>query len=879
MSTRDEEQEPLLGSDARPADSDIAQDPSFGARLRTALEHPLRLTGLEKALAILSVVLLLLTATGFGLFAGTAVRFKRWKRDHRHAGPPGRDWPHPTSTVTATATTTVGAPTGTPAPPVPPAPPKNPGKDVPLCLTASCVQSAANLLSGLDTSVDPCDNFFEFANGGWIASHSIPPGKAAIGTFQIIDENNKRIIRDIIERDPNDDKGFDQEADKRNLASLRRFWTSCMDEAAIEKKGSTPLLEVLDTAISFWRGEKPLTASHESLVVERDGREDDLDFLLEINGRSDEVSTESHKNRKGAKKGRKWDPKTKKSRLTNALAFLHSRAIPALFETSSDGDVGRDPKEVVLWLTQSGLGLPSKDYYKDKETLKKYEETVAEVLKEVYTARDEPDMHNLAKDVVALEKEIAKISLDVDQLDEPIPTYNPFNASALQSLFPAISFRDYFAASFPRPKYPDPVIVTSPAFFGNLSDIIDKAAPDQVEAYFVFLTSQALAPLLGSKQPIRKSIDLLRNSLTGISPDSHPPRADTCLALLNENYGFLVGRYFVQKAFPGRSKEYAEEVIKAIIQAFRDRLPGRTWLDKETSKKAEEKVDAIQYKIGYPRSPDTEDPLSLAHYYGPNMPISSSDFFGNVLRSYVADEQRKWVKVGRAKNREEWEMVPAEVNAYFSPPDNQIVFPAGILQKPFFDVSWPEYLVFGSFGAIAGHELTHSLDQAGRQYDKDGRLVDWWSNSTNSRFVERQKCFQRQYANYTIVGPDGKHYPINSKFTGGEDGADSGGIAQSFSAWQSRLASDPHGDKYSNWMLPGFEGWSREQLFFVAFAQGWARKSTPAEDVRRIRIDPHSPTKYRVIGPLSNNAAFAKAFGCPVGSPMNRGDNKRCELW
>lgn len=233
------------------------------------------------------------------------------------------------------------------------------------------------------------------------------------------------------------------------------------------------------------------------------------------------------------------------------------------------------------------------------------------MLKEVYTARDEPDMHNLAKDVVALEKEIAKISLDVDQLDEPIPTYNPFNASALQSLFPAISFRDYFAASFPRPKYPDPVIVTSPAFFGNLSDIIDKAAPDQVEAYFVFLTSQALAPLLGSKQPIRKSIDLLRNSLTGISPDSHPPRADTCLALLNENYGFLVGRYFVQKAFPGRSKEYAEEVIKAIIQAFRDRLPGRTWLDKETSKKAEEKVDAIQYKVRRAPSPASSLPLTF----------------------------------------------------------------------------------------------------------------------------------------------------------------------------------------------------------------------------------------------------------------------------
>lgn len=189
------------------------------------------------------------------------------------------------------------------------------------------------------------------------------------------------------------------------------------------------------------------------------------------------------------------------------------------------------------------------------------------------------------------------------------------------------------------------------------------------------------------------------------------------------------------------------------------------------------------------------------------------------------------------------------------------MFPAGILQfvrrfpsavrhsasaddaspQPYFSVDWPEYAVFGSFGGVAGHELTHSLDQSGRQYDKDGRLVDWWGPDTSKHFLERQACFERQYANYSVVGSDGKRHYINSKFTGGEDGADAGGVAQAWTAWQSRRGSDEH----ANYLLPGLQQYSREQLFFVAYAQGWAMNISPGESQRRIAVDPHSPAKFR----------------------------------
>ncbi|BGP49138.1 hypothetical protein JCM10450v2_005019 [Rhodotorula kratochvilovae] len=855
----DEEQQPLLGSDAHPVDP---ASQSLSSRFRTALSSPRALTALEKALAALAVVFLLTTATGFGLFAGEAVKYGRLKHHREHPHPPPSA---PTSTVTATRTSsTLHGPTPTS---IPPAPPTNPDE---LCLTGACVQAAAGILAALDPSHDPCVDPYLFANGGWLASHPIPRGKGSYGAFEDIDARNKRVIRSVLDRTPKQEKDLEA-ADKRILETLRTFYGSCVDEEALEKAGSEPLLDVVAEVVSLWRGEQGVSASAD----EED--EDDTSFLLQLNGLEVDPSQHGKKKHGGHDGGRKkWDPKTARARLTSALAYLHSRGIPALFETFTDGDVGADPSTVVLWLSQAGLGLPSKGYYKDQSTLEFYEKNIADVLREVYKRRGETDMGGLAEQVVKLEKAIAKISLEVDELDQPVPTYNPHNASSLQSLFPSISFANYFASYTPRPRFPDPVIVTAPTYFGNLTSLLEHTAPDVLEAYFVVQTSQALAPLLSPKQPLHRTVLALKNRLKGIPADVSPPRDEHCLDVLLSSFGFSVGRYFVEEAFGGESKQYAEEVIRAVIQAFKDRLPGRAWLDDETRDKAREKVDAIRVKIGYPSSPNTTDPAALERYYAPNLPVKKGDFFGNALRAVVADERRKWVSVGRPKDRGAWDMVPSEVNAYFQPSDNEIVFPAGILQTPFFSVDWPEYLVFGSFGGIAGHELTHSLDQAGRQYDKDGKLVDWWGPDTNARFLERQRCFEKQYGNYSIIGADGKRHYVNSRFTGGEDGADAGGIAQAFAAWSARAARPEHSER--NRLLPGLQHFTREQLFFVAQAQGWARAMTPAEAQRRIAVDPHSPARFRVIGPLSNSVEFAKAFGCKAGSPMNRGE-ERCELW
>ncbi|GAA5953284.1 hypothetical protein JCM3765_007462 [Sporobolomyces pararoseus] len=837
MSDRDQEREPLLGEDAQPSQRRESQ--SLNERVQSALSNPKRMNGLEKALAALSILLLLLTATGFGLFAGEATKLGKERKDWHRGGEH-----QPTKTITATST--VVGPTTTAVPP------KHPHKKDELCLTADCTLTAAGLLSRLDTNVDPCQDFYHFANGGWLAENPIPEGSAQYGTFQAITDRNQKIILSILESPI--DKTLSK-PDQHNLEHLQSFWSSCTSEETLDKAGAKPLERVLDTIISTWRGE---TVQPE--------------FSIQAEGGAYEIEKKS-------KEKKKWDPKTKRERLTNALTFLHSRGIDALFSSYPEGDVGKDPKKNVLWMTQSGLSLPSRDYYDDKKTLKDLQEVAENVLEEIYGARKEKHLNakDLAKGLVSFEKELAKVSLDVVDVDDPIGTYNPYNSSALQQLFPSISFANYFASFFPRPRYPSPVIVATPTYFSNLTQIVDDVAPDVLEAYFAFQTAQSLGSLLGSKEPIRKELDAFSNRLVGLPADAKKPRKEYCLDQISENYGFLVGRYFVERAFPGQSKEYAEEVIEAVIQAFRDRLPGLSWLDDATREKAREKVDAISHKIGYPtENPDTEDAASLERYYSINLPIKPDQFLNNVLNSRVADERRAWAKIGRDRGAE-FDMYPSEVNAYYQPSSNEIVFPAGILQKPFFAVEWPEYLVFGAFGSVAGHELSHSLDQAGRLYDKDGKLIDWWTNTTNERFEERQKCFIKQYDSYSIEGPDGKQYHVNGKFTDGEDTADAGGLAQTWKAWKTRKESDLEGKKYNNQMLPGLDKYSQEQLFFIAFAQGWARSMTPAEAVRRIRVDPHSPTQFRVRGPLSNNEEFAKAWNCPVGSPMN--NEKKCQLW
>jgi len=255
--------------------------------------------------------------------------------------------------------------------------------------------------------------------------------------------------------------------------------------------------------------------------------------------------------------------------------------------------------------------------------------------------------------------------------------------------------------------------------------------------------------------------------------------------------------------------------------------------------------------------------------------ISKFEYFNNMLSASVSDVYKQWQQLGKRRDLDAWEMTPATVNAYFNPPANEIVFPAGILRPPFFNKDWPAYLSYGAFGQVASHELTHAFDSAGRLYNQEGKLEEWWTNATSEGFTVKQSCLEKQYSSYSVDDGHGGKVHVNGNLTSGENIGDSG-IIQAYRAWKAQFAdSFQAGNEY---LLPGLNH-TRDQLFFIAFGRIWAENIKPAALVQRIRTDPHSPAQFRVDGTLHNVPEFAKAFNCSPKAKLNPPPEKRCLLW
>jgi endothelin-converting enzyme len=263
----------------------------------------------------------------------------------------------------------------------------------------------------------------------------------------------------------------------------------------------------------------------------------------------------------------------------------------------------------------------------------------------------------------------------------------------------------------------------------------------------------------------------------------------------------------------------------------------------------------------------------LQYYY--LVTVDRRDFFGNVLNAHSSDEYKQWQKLGKRRNREEWLMWPSMVNAYYNPPGNEIVFPAGILQPPFFAQNWPGYLSYGAFGMVAAHELTHAFDSAGRLYNQHGKLEEWWTERTSREFRKRQDCISKQYSSYYVIDDKGKKVYVNGNLTSGENIGDSG-IIQAYRAWKAQY--DESLEAGNEFKLPGLN-YTREQLFFISFGRAWAQNIKPAAAVQRVRTDPHSPNAFRVDGTLYNVPEFAKAFKCSKDAKLNPPNEKRCLFW
>nr|XP_019042435.1 endothelin-converting enzyme [Kwoniella bestiolae CBS 10118]OCF21365.1 endothelin-converting enzyme [Kwoniella bestiolae CBS 10118] len=942
----DEENAPLLDN---PNSS-----PSESSSPLKAIFSPSRpLTLLEKVLGGLAVLLLLLASIFIGLFAGAEGLLKKERNGHGHGH--GGKTEYATSTFTAT-TTSYGTTTVIPAP----GPTGKP--DSKLCLTPECVILSSSILQSLNQSVDPCEDFYEFATGGWQASHSIPADRGLYGAFNEVNDNNKNILIKVLDSISSDKPSKDASADEKNLAKLKAVYNSCIDIEHLNEVGRKPLIQLTDHIVDIF-GEFDVDSLSSS---------DLLDESAEWKGTFDEsytvpadlvASAEEAEQLRQSKKtgGVRWEVPSSRAegvqefyeyrpneereeRITKTLAWLHSRGVQGLVNFEIEGDAGGEDSQVQsLWLYQAFGGLPSKEYYEEKPILDLYQSVVAGILtdiaehtsirerkdkrdllsdlevavelgqedakgliEELLEAAEEEDnwpwpwpgserngskdgngkhdggktskeptderMEKLAAKVVHFERELMRAGADPEYLFNPHYAYNPYSTKTVGKMLPFLDIPTYLSTFSPR-SYPVNITVTHPPYLKSVTNLIDKTPDHVLSGYFVTRLALTYASALGPKVTIRQEKKRLDDVLKGIKKGTEENRQDVCLNWVDEIVGFIAGREFVREAFSPEAKAEGEHIINSIVKAFHEKLPHIPWMDAESARAAQKKAEAIIPKVGYPLYPNTTNPESLENWYG-RLDIKENDFFGNVLGSTLLEESRTWLGLGRKRNRDSWEMYPQTVNAYYSPPDGEIVFPAGILQPPFYSQAWPAHLRYGAFGAVAAHELTHAFDNSGSQYDERGRLRDWWTKQTVKDFEERAQCVARQYSKYYVFDGEGKKVYVNGNLTNGEDIADSG-LAQAFLAWQNSVSSS---SSKGSEKLPGLD-FSDEQLFFLAFARVWAQLTRPATAVSRVRTDPHSPPYWRATGTLKNLGAFHEAFGCKVGSPMNPPKKDQCELW
>ncbi|KAF9121609.1 hypothetical protein BGX30_002460 [Mortierella sp. GBA39] len=706
----------------------------------------------------------------------------------------------------------------------------------------------------MNPEVDPCQEFSQFSCGGFMDKQEIPVDQATTDYFNILYNENKEAIRAIVDPSlskppppPSDTITKDEaDASQANLQKLQDLYSACMDEDALVKVSRQPILDQLQAILASFPPSTTTTAT---------------------NG---------------------FDTPDNKEVLTKALAQLLKQGLAGFVDIAVITDL-MEPSIHTLNLKESGLGLPSKGYYKDIKIVQIYEDTIAQMFQivlgdEDVAASGQPFMgtdvkqewKDAAKDVVGFEAQLAAIGTElVDQYD-PIKANNPRTVPQLSDLVPSIDWTLLLAEILPQGvANTRPIVVQSPQYLTQLRIILQTTTLSTLRHYITWVAIKGLGPNVGL--PYRRPLQFLKAAIAGTSPDLQPIRWRECVTVVNTNLGDMSGHFFVQEFFKGNSRQSAISIIDSLLQTYAQAFPTLSWLDEPTRAGAVQKIDAMQKLIGYTTDgPNVVSSISLQSYYS-NLTVSKSDHFGNQLRYAVWDKTREKSQLDQPVNQKKMRDPPQTVDAFYDGQSNHIIFPAGILQPPFFHVDNPEYLNYGTLGVAAGHEITHGFDNMGKNYDYTGRVKNWWTNVTEKAFNEKSQCFVNQYGKFSIKGPDGKDYNVNGQLTLAEDIADNGGLKQSYRTWQSRLQSDPSGAMYKNFKLPGLEKYTPDQLFFISFGRLWCSKERPEWLLQLIRSNGHPPWRFRANGAVQNSVEFSRAFKCPENSPMN--PVNKCTLW
>ncbi|XXG97102.1 hypothetical protein Hte_003397 [Hypoxylon texense] len=609
--------------------------------------------------------------------------------------------------------------------------------------------------------------------------------------------------------------------DEDNFLMIQEAYNSCLNETALQSIGVAPLVNLIDqVATSF-----PVAEG----AYGGDGPLEEADYAA----------------------------------LSETVLLLERMAV-SVFVALTAGADDKNPNAVIVQAYPGGLSLPSPEYYQDNETVAAYRTMLGEVFATLLpTNSSRSSAKELAQSVVDLETKIAAVTPPPEDQSDVTKYYNIVKIADVGKIGPAIGLDSVVKAVVPENYTAESMLLAFPEFLGNVSEIVSQTSKSTVQSYLIWHLIDMYSSYV--EGPEVQPINRFSNTLSGKDPETKPERWKTCVSYVDSTLGWILSRFYIEATFSGEAKEYGDQIIMDIKHQFISKLNDLSWMDDSVKKLAVNKVNNIDQKIGYPTtSPNITNPEALQAYYS-GLAISDS-FFNNTLASNAREMNRTFSALGKPVDHGEWIMQADIVNAYYNPVGNEIVFPAGIMQFPVFELGLPGYVSYGAFASVAGHELSHAFDNSGRHYDENGNFTDWWTNNTVQEFDKRASCFVDQYNNFTVQGNNGESLHVNGRLTLGENIADAGGISAAFAAWKNRTESAP------DQTLPGLDFFSHEQLFFVFYANWWCGKTRKEQAIQYIYTDPHSPAFARVLGTTANSRAFRESFNCPVKEPT-------CELW
>ncbi|HYI92201.1 MAG TPA: M13 family metallopeptidase [Bryobacteraceae bacterium] len=541
-----------------------------------------------------------------------------------------------------------------------------------------------------------------------------------------------------------------------------------------------------------------------------------------------------------------------KTSIAAELARLHLIGSPAFFTTGVLEDQ-KDTSKYLFRADQGGLGLPDRDYYtktdaKSEEIRKGYVAHISRMFQ--LTGDSQETASRKAESILTLETELAKVSMDRVTRRDPNKTYNKKTVSELAALTPSFNWDVYLSGSQLKSKVQD-LNVAVPDFFKGLEQVLSTTSLDTLKTYMTWGYLRMSAPVLSSAF-VNENFNFFGRTLSG--QKELQPRWKRCVAAVDSDLGESLGKKYVELTFGKEGKDKMLAMVHNLEIALRKDIEQLDWMTPTTKKGALEKLQAITNKIGYPEK--WKDYSSIK--------ITRDDFLGNSQRSNTFAREFNLNKLGKSQDKSEWVMTPPTVNAYYHPLQNNINFPAGILQPPFFDKTKDDAVNYGAIGMVIGHELTHGFDDSGRRFDAKGNVTDWWTAEDGKAFEERASCIDKQYSEYTAIGD----VKLNGKLTLGENVADHGGLRIAYLALHEALKTQSK---------ESIDGFTADQRFFLGYAQ--INCANVADERARMLAltDPHSPGKYRVNGVLSNMPEFQSAFGCKADQPMVRAN--ACRVW